>query len=123
VLDDDQHRRRDDESMPVVLHRLGELEHRVENGFKDSTAQYRAIDRKLDNLAFVRADVYAAEKLASDQRLTNIEDRLKPDGEVSRDIADARRPGVWALSLIGAAFVTTLIGFLIEVALAGRGGG
>ena len=117
--DDEQRRRRDDESMPVVLHRLGELEHRVEDGFKESAASMRSLDRKLDNLAFVRADVYAAEKLAMEQRLGVVEKKLEPDGEVARDIADSRKPGMWALSVIGSAFLVALVGFLVQIALRG----
>jgi hypothetical protein len=116
---EDRSRRHDDESMPVVLHRLGELEHRVENGFKESAASMRNLDRKLDQLAFVRVDVYAAEKLALEQRLGVVEKKLEPDGEVAKDIADSRRPGMWALSVIGSAFLVALVGFLVQIALRG----
>jgi len=102
VDDDEQHRRRDDDSMPVVLHRLTALERRVEDGFSH-------IDQRLDALGFVRADVYAAERRATTDQLT----------AMKRDIDDARRPGIWALSVLGAAFLVALVGFLVQIATQG----
>lgn len=119
--EDDQHRRRDDESMPVVLHRLGELEHRVENGFKESAASIRGIDRKLDNLAFVRADVYAVERAALLDRVAVLEKKLETGGEVEQDIDAAASPGKWALNLMITAFVVAMIGGLVGLALQAGG--
>lgn len=99
---------------PLLDQRLTALEKRVDAGFA-------AIDHKLDNLAFVRADVYAAEQAATHRRLDDIERKLAPDGEVAQDITAAGRPGSWALNLMVGAFVVAMIGGIVAIAL-GRGG-
>ena len=96
--------------MPVVLHRLDSLERRVDAGFAH-------IDDRLDRLAFVRSDVYHAEKRDIERRISIMEKKLLPDGEVAADIADAKRPGIWAVSGIGAAFIIAIVGAIARLAL------
>lgn len=108
----DEQRRRNDVALPLVSQRLEALEKRVDAGFAH-------LDQRLDTLGFVRADVYAAERAALEQRLHVVEKKLLPGGETMNEIADARRPGVWALSVVGAAFIVALVGFLVQIALSG----
>lgn len=102
----------EDQSMPVILHRLSALERRVEVGFTH-------LDQRLDTLGFVRSDVYAAERSALEQRVVLVENKLLPGGETMNEIADAKRPGVWALTVVGGAFLVALVGFLVQIALSG----
>ncbi|HET7736444.1 MAG TPA: hypothetical protein VFK52_10740 [Nocardioidaceae bacterium] len=114
----DEHHRRDDDgrgSWPLTNQRLTQLENRVERGFA-------SIEQKLDNLGFVRSDVYAVERDALRDRIHAIERKLEsPDGEVPQAIAGAGAAGKWALNLMITAFVVAMIGGLIGLALQGGG--
>jgi hypothetical protein len=91
-----------DDSMPVVLHRLASLERRVDEGFS-------RLDLRLDSLGFVRVDVYEAEKEAQAQRFLVLE----------KAVADARRPGVWAMSTLGGAFIVAVVGAIVRLGVGG----
>lgn len=89
----------DEQHWPLIDHRLTSLENRVERGFKE-------IDRKLDGLAFVRADVYAAEQAALAQRLAAL------DATVEKN----ERNLFWLFSLIGVAFLGAVVAGIARLA-------
>lgn len=103
---DEENRRSEDGAWPVINHRLTALEQRVDRGFSD-------IDHKLDNLAFVRADVYAANEAARDQAYKNLRTEMRTE------VAQTKRLGVWALGLFGTLVAGGLVTLLISIAQGG----
>lgn len=113
-MNDEDFRRHSDESMPVLLHRMDVLEKRVDAGFED-------IGHRLDNLSFVRSDVYAEQQAAMRDRLAVVEKKLEVDGEVAQHITAAASSGKWALNLMIGAFVIAMVGALVGFVLQGAG--
>jgi hypothetical protein len=93
-------RRSDDVVMPVVLHRLTELEHRVDVGFGEVRTQIAA-------LTFVRQDVFEAKQAARDAEIETMK----------ADIVEARRPGIWALSLVLSSFIMAIVAAAVRLGL------
>lgn len=102
MADDDQHRRSDDETMPVVLHRLGALERRVDAGFLH-------LDQRLDGLAFLPLGTWTEREAARDQQVEALKE----------DIKGAKALGMWAVGLVAGLVLTSLVGFLLFVAQSG----
>lgn len=104
---DEHHLRRDDDSsMPVVLHRLGAIERRLDAQAKDQARGFSEVRQQIDALHFVRIDVYDADMRTSTQIHT----------ELGKDI-DAVGTQVKLLwSVVGATVIAGLIGVLLEIA-------
>lgn len=92
--------------MPVLLHRMDALEKRVDAGFAH-------IDHRLDTLSFVRADVYTVEQANRDAEFASLRQ------QVTAEIAETKRLGVWAIGLVVSLVLTAMIGFLVWLAQGG----
>lgn len=103
-MSDDQHRRNDDETMPVVLHRLGALERRVDAGFLH-------IDQRLDGLSFLPIGTWTEREAARDGQMEMLRE----------DIKGAKALGMWAVGLVAGLVLTSLVGFLLFIAQSGGG--
>lgn len=101
---DDEYQRRDDQSMPVIAHRLSALEHQMEAGFA-------SIDRRLDALSFVPTSTWNERELARDAAAAAMRE----------DIAAAKALGMWAVGLVAGLVLTSMVGFLVWMAQ-GSGG-
>lgn len=102
--EEDDRRRRDDESIPIIAHRLSSLEHQMESGFA-------SIDRRLDALSFVPIATWNERELARDAA-----------GRAMReDIAAAKALGMWAVGLVAGLVLTSMVGFLVWIARGGAG--
>ena len=97
--DDEQNRRTSDVMWPLLDQRLTALEKRVDAGFS-------SIDHKLDTLAFVRADVYAANQVARDQEIANLR----------AELASTNRLAMWSLSVIGVALLGAVVAGIARMA-------
>lgn len=99
-------RRGDDTTMPVVLHRLDQIEHRLAENQKDTARGFEAVRAQITGLTFVRLDVYDA-----DQRTAR-----QIHAELAKDIGDVGTQLKLLWSVVGATVIAGLIGVLFEIA-------
>lgn len=99
-------RRDDDATMPVVVHRLDQIERRLDQNAKDTSRGFESVRHQIEGLTFVRRDVYTA-----DQRTASIE-----HGELHKDIADISTQVKLIWSVVGATVIAGLIGVLFQIA-------
>jgi hypothetical protein len=99
-------RRSDDTSMPVVLHRLDAIEHRLEQNAKDTHRGFSDVRQQINGLTFVRLDVYDADQRTATQI----------HAELAREIGSTVTQVRLLWSVVGATVIAGLIGILFEIA-------
>lgn len=107
MTDGDEHQRRiDDASMPVVMHRLDQIERRLETQAKEQQRGFADVRQQIAGLTFVRLDVYDA-----DQRTAHVEHL-----EIRKDIGAISTQVKLMWSVVGATVIAGLIGVLFQIA-------
>lgn len=96
------YRRKSDEDLPVLIHRMDALEKRVDSGFHDMA-------QRLDSLAFVKTETYMAHRETEAQWKVMI----------TKEVSDNRRLITWALSGIAMIVLGSIVTALVRVAMGG----
>jgi hypothetical protein len=114
---DEHHRRDDDASMPVVMHRLGAIERRLDEQAKAQALGFAEVARQIAGLTFVRADVYAANQETAAQIHAELaKDIVDGDATLADKVGDLSTQLKLLWSVVGATVIAGLIGVLFEIA-------
>lgn len=95
----------DDDSPQVIIYRLSALEKKVDDGQHRVEGRLETMQSSINNLAFVRADVYASESKAMRERVGHAEDKA----------AGASKLALWAIATMLVIFFS-MLGLVLKVA-------
>lgn len=98
-MNDEEHRRQTDDSLPVLIHRLDALEKRVDTGFAH-------LDQRLDTLAYVRVETWHEREAARDMAFINLKE----------DVKGTHTLAMWAVGMVAGLVLTSLVAFLVWIA-------